>query len=646
MLRSATAIAALAFSSLGAAAPAVAQVMKPAAITADGVPAIPATLAEKLRPYLEARSASAVDWNPVDRSLLVSTRFANVAQLHTVASPLAMRRQITFETDRIGTAAYSKSGDVLLVQKDTGGGEFFQLYTLKDGRLTLLTDGKSRNEFNAWSHDGRLVGYSSTRRNGADSDLYVVDPRDPKTDRLVAQVKGGGWGIADFAPDGRTAVVGEYLSVQKSNLHTLDLATGRLTPLTDPKAQVAWGGARYAPDGTLWVTSDEGSDVQRLGTLDTRTGAFRAVTPPGKWDVDEFEVADDGRFIAYATNEAGIGRLKLLDPKTGRSRDVMGLPQGVVGGISIAPWGAIAVTVSSAGTPGDVFVVDPATLAVTRWTESETGGLDAAKNVAPELVTVKSFDGEAVTGFLYRPDVKKFPGKRPLLIDIHGGPEGQTRPSYRGAANYYLNELGIALFYPNVRGSSGFGKRFIALDNGPFKREDSVQDIGAFLDRFAADPRIDAGRVGVQGGSYGGYMCYASAIRYGARLKGAQCTVAISNFVTFLENTQSYRRDLRRVEYGDERDPAQKAKLIAISPMTRVNEIKIPLLVVTGANDPRVPKSEAAQLVAAVRRNGGTAWHIVAADEGHGYAKKENRDYSTLAVLTFWQQYLLGEKAQ
>ncbi|QNE32873.1 S9 family peptidase [Sphingomonas sp. NBWT7] len=646
MLRSATAIAALGFSSLGAIAPAAAQVAKPAAITADGVPAIPATLAEKLRPYLEARSAGAVDWNPVDRSLLISTRFANVAQLHTVASPLAMRRQITFETDRIGTAAFSKSGDVLLVQKDTGGGEFFQLYTLKDGRLTLITDGKSRNEFNAWSHDGRLVGYSSTRRNGADSDLYVVDPRDPKTDRLVAQVKGGGWGIADFAPDGRTAVVGEYLSVQKSNLHMLDLATGRLTPLTDPKAQVAWGGARYAPDGTLWVTSDEGSDVQRLGTLDTRTGAFRAVTPPGKWDVDEFDIADDGRFIAYATNEAGIGRLKLLDPRTGRSRDVTGLPQGVVGGISIAPWGAIAVTVSSAGTPGDAFVVDPATLAVTRWTESETGGLDTAKNVTPELVTVKSFDGEAVTGFLYRPDARKFPGKRPLLIDIHGGPEGQTRPSYRGAANYYLNELGIALFYPNVRGSSGFGKRFIALDNGPFKREDSVQDIGAFLDRFAADPRIDAGRVGVQGGSYGGYMCYASAIRYGARLKGAQCTVAISNFVTFLENTQSYRRDLRRVEYGDERDPAQKAKLIAISPMTRVDEIKIPLLVVTGANDPRVPKSEADQLVAAVRRNGGTAWHIVAADEGHGYAKKENRDYSTLAVLTFWQQYLLGGKAQ
>ncbi|WBH15215.1 S9 family peptidase [Sphingomonas radiodurans] len=641
MLRSVTCAVALAIS-----VPVVAQVAKPAAITADGVPAIPAALADTLRPYLEARSAAGVGWSPVDRSLLISTRFANVAQLHTVATPLAMRRQITFEADRIGNASYSKTGDVLLVQKDIGGGEFFQLYTLKDGRLNLITDGKSRNEFNAWSHDGRLVGYTSTRRNGTDSDLYVVDPRDPKSDRLVAQVKGGGWAIADFAPDGRSAVVGEYLSVQKSNLYMLDLASGALTPLTDPKAQVSWSDAQYAPDGTLWVTGDQGSDVQRLGTLDTKTGKFRPVTPPGKWDVEEFEIAEDGAFIAYVTNEAGIGKLKLLDPKTGQARDVTGLPRGVVGGISIAPWGAIAVTVTSAGTPGDVFVVDPASLAVTRWTQSETGGLDATKNVAPELITVKSFDGEAVTGFLYRPDPAKFSGKRPLLIDIHGGPEGQVRPSYRGSANYYLNELGIALFYPNVRGSSGFGKRFVSLDNGPFKREDSVKDIGAFLDLFDKDAAIDAGKVGVQGGSYGGYMCYASAIRYGARLKGAQCTVAISNFVTFLENTQSYRRDLRRVEYGDERDAKQKAQLIAISPMTRVNEIKVPLLIVTGANDPRVPKSEADQLVAAVRGNGGTAWHIVAADEGHGYAKKENRDYSALAVLTFWKRYLLGETGQ
>jgi dipeptidyl aminopeptidase/acylaminoacyl peptidase len=617
----------------------------PAAITADGVPAIPLALAEKVRPYLESRAATAVDWNPVDRSLLVTTRFANVAQLHTVAAPLAMRRQITFEADRVSSGHYSPNGDVLVVQKDVGGGEFFQLYTLKDGRLSLLTDGKSRNTFGAWSRDGKLVGYSSTRRNGTDTDLYVMDPRDPKSDRLVAEVKGGGWSIRDFAPDGTHAVVGNYQSIQKSALYDLDLASGKLTPITDPKATVAWGEAHYAPDGTLWVTSDQGADVQRLGTLDAK-GKFTPIADSPKWDVDDFDIAEDGSFLVFDVNEAGLSRVKVMDLKTRAVRDITALPAGVVAGLSVAPWGTIAATVSGATTPGDVFAIDPATLAVTRWTASETGGLDPAVNRTPELVEVKSFDGKTVSGFLYRPDSAKFPGKRPLIVDIHGGPEGQERPSFAGSANYYINELGIALFFPNVRGSSGYGKTFVGLDNGPFKREDSVRDIGAFLDRLSADPTIDAQKIGVQGGSYGGYMCYASAIRYGARLKGANCIVAISNFVTFLENTQSYRRDLRRVEYGDERDPKQRAKLIAISPMTRVKELTIPLLVQTGANDPRVPKSEADQMVAAVRANGRQAWHIVAADEGHGFAKKANRDYAFLAELTFWQNNLLGDANQ
>ena len=640
------ALGAIATPVLAQAQQAASAVPIPAAITADGVPAIPQSLAEATRPYREVRSAAVVGWNPADRSLLVTTRFANVAQLHTIAFPLAMRRQISFESDRVSSGAYSPKGDVLVVQKDAGGGEFFQLYTLKNGRLSLVTDGKSRNEFGAWNREGTLAGYSSTRRNGADSDLYVVDPRDPKTDRLVAQVKGGGWSIVDFAPGGGHAVVGNYLSVQKSVLYDLDLASGTLTPITDPAAEVAWGGAHYAPDGTLWVVSDAGSDFQRLGTLDPKTRAFTPVAPEPKWDVEDFAMPDDGRFIAYTTNEAGLSRLKLLDPKTRTVRTVTGLPAGVIGALRVAPWGAIAVTVSGAQTPGDTYVVDPATLAVTRWTASETGGLDPATNAAPELVSVKSFDGLEVSGFLYRPDATKFPGRRPLIIDIHGGPEGQERPYYNGAANYYVDQLGIALFYPNVRGSTGYGKRFVSLDNGPFKREDSVKDIGAFLTRLSADPAIDPRRIGVEGGSYGGYMCYASAIRYGAQLKGALCTVAISSFVTFLENTQSYRRDLRRVEYGDERDPKQRAKLIEISPMTRVKELRIPLLVVTGANDPRVPKSEADQMVAAVRANGGPAWHIVAADEGHGYAKKENRDYSYLAGLTFWQANLLGGAAK
>lgn len=616
----------------------------PAAIVADGTPPVPLSLAAATRPYLESRAAAFTGWNPRTRAALVTTRFGNTAQLHEVAQPMGMRRQLSFEADRIAGASYAKRrGDVLVVQKDVGGSEFWQLYTLSQGRLTLLTDGRSRNEMGPWSHDGRWLAYSSTRRNGTDSDLYVIDPRDPKSDRRVAVVKGGGWSIRDWSPDGRRAVVGEYVSVNKTNLYLMDVATGRMTPIGDPSHPIAYGGVRFAANGTLWVTSDEGSDFQRLGTLDPATGRFAPVAPEPRWDVEDFDLSDDGRTVAYAVNEAGVSRLKLLDVATRRVRAVP-LPAGVIAGLEWSPWGTLGFTMTSARSPADTYALDPATLAVTRWTQSETGGLDAARNVLPELVEVKSFDGEPVSGFLYRPDPTRFPGKRPLIVDMHGGPEGQSTPGFLGRNNYLLNELGIALFYPNVRGSTGFGKRFVALDNGPFKREDSVRDIGAFLDRLAADPRIDPKRIAETGGSYGGYLCYAVAIRYGERLRAANCVVAISNWVTFLQNTQSYRRDLRRVEYGDERVPEQRAKLLEISPLTRAKELRIPLMVVTGGNDPRVPPSEANQMVAAVRANGVTAWHLLARDEGHGYAKKENQDYQFWTALQFWQANLLGGK--
>ncbi|WP_114950880.1 S9 family peptidase [Sphingosinicella terrae] len=620
-----------------------AAVPKPAALVADGIPPVPAELARATRPYMEYRTAGFAGWHPRDRSMLIATRFANTSQLHRVAMPMGARTQISFEEEPV-SGSWSPAGDVLVARRDTGGNEFYQLYRLDDGRFHLLTDGRSRNNLSAWSQDGRLIAYSSTRRNGTDSDLYVMDPRDPSTDRRVAEVEGGGWAILDFSPDNARAIVVEYISVTKSNLHLLDLATGAMTPVGDHDRDVAFGGALFARDGTLWVTSDEGSEFQRLGRLDVASGRFTPVVADLEWDVDSFDIAPDGSFVAFVANEAGMSRLRLLDPATGRTRLVEGLPAGLIGGLEIAPWGDIGLTFTSARSAADAYSVDPRTLAVTRWTQSETGGLDPDVNVEPELVEVRSFDGERVSGFLYRPDAARFPGPRPLIVSIHGGPEAQARPGFLGRNNYLLNELGVALFLPNVRGSTGYGKRFVGLDNGPAQRENSVRDIGAFLDRLAADPALDRNRIAVTGGSYGGYMCYASAILYGERLKAANCIVAISNFVTFLENTQSYRRDLRRVEYGDE--CTEREALLRISPLTRVNELDIPLMVVTGANDPRVPASEADQIVQAVRSQGRTAWHLLGQNEGHGFARKENADYQFWTSLMFWQQHLLGEGAR
>jgi dipeptidyl aminopeptidase/acylaminoacyl peptidase len=460
---------------------------------------------------------------------------------------------------------------------------------------------------------------------------------------MVLKATGGGWQIRDFSADGKTALVGQSLSVSETNLFELDLETGLRRRIGEGESKRYYRGGQYDPQGRIWVVSDAGSEFQRLGLLDRATGRFTPVTSETRWDVEFFEVSQDGSFVAFVTNEAGISRLHILDVQSGTSRKADELPQGMVTNLDVAPWGEVAVTISSARYPLDAFSVDPRTLRVTQWTASETGGLDPSRNVEPETVTIKSFDGLPISGFLYRPDPARFPGARPLIIDIHGGPEAQARPIYQFGKNYLLNELGLAIFYPNPRGSTGFGKTFVDLDNGPFRREDALKDIGAFINALRKDPRISADRIGVTGGSYGGYMCYASSIHFGTRLRGAVCEVAVSNIVTVLESMESYRRDLRRPEYGDERDPAQRAKLIAISPLTRASEIRIPLMVVTGANDPRVPKSEADQMVGAVRANGHEVWHLVATNEGHGFTKKENDDYRFWTTLLFWQRHLLKD---
>ncbi|WP_296722273.1 prolyl oligopeptidase family serine peptidase [Erythrobacter sp.] len=614
----------------------------PAAMTAEEMPPIPLTLAERARPYLESRGASFAGWDPNNRAVMISTRFANVSQLHRVEAPMGARTQISFEAEPVRGSYAPTKGDVIIVGKDRGGDEYYQIYSLKDGRLTLLTDGKSRNQLNTWSNDGELLGYSSTRRNGVDSDLYVMNPRDPASARMVHQSTGGGWFLTGFAPDKRTAYVADYNSVQDVDLYTLDLATGAMAPIGDPAAEAAFGGLTVAPDGTLWITSDLGSDFQQLGRLDPASGEFTAVSRE-TWDVDGFDLSADGTTIAYVVNEAGTDRLRLMDVASGKVTKVDALPAGQIGGVEFAPWGEIGFSFSSAKSAADVWSLDPATMQLTRWTQSETGGLDPSVNVEPRIVTTKSFDGLEVSGLLYLPDPAKFAGPRPLIVRVHGGPEGQSTAGFMGSTNYYLNELGIGIFYPNVRGSTGYGKTFVSLDNGPFKREDSVRDMDALIDAVRADPAVDAARVGLAGGSYGGYMCYAAAVQLKDKLTATQCTVAISNFVSFLENTNPYRQDLRRVEYGDERDPVQRAKLTEISPLTRVDEIAKPMFVITGANDPRVPKSEADQMVAAIRANGGEAWHLVAADEGHGFRKKDNTDYAFLSQLMFWEEHLLGE---
>jgi dipeptidyl aminopeptidase/acylaminoacyl peptidase len=601
----------------------------PAAIVREGVPEIPAVEADVVRPYGEFRTAAFLGWHETTGAVLIATRFGATPQLHLVARPEGARRQITFQGEPILSGGFApKLGDVLVFSQDRGGDEFLQFYRLAqdDERPTLITDGKSRNTALVWSGDGALIAYSTTRRNGADTDIHVMDPRKPETDRRVFQMTGGGWRVTDWSANKAFVLIEQRLSANESNLFLGDVATGKTTLLVGQAkdrraARIANTDARFMAGSVVFLT-DRFDEFVRLARVNPATGEISRLSTDQKWDVEEFDVDPEGARIAYVLNEAGVSRLRLLDVGTGATQTADSVPDGVISGVRFGPMDQVAFSLTSARIPGDVFTVAIQGLGLERWTRSETGGLQPINFALPQLVAVNSFDGLEVSGFLYRPDPQVFPGKRPLIIDIHGGPEAQVRPTFRGRMNYLVNQLGIAVFYPNVRGSTGYGKSFLAADNG-FKRMDSVKDIGAFLAALRADAAIDANRIAVTGGSYGGFMTLAAMIEYGDQLRAGLEAVGITHFVTFLENTQAYRRDLRRVEYGDERDPKMRKFLDSISPLTNAKRIKLPLMVVTGANDPRVPASEADQIIAAVRANGGEAWHVLAKNEAMASSAKK-----------------------
>ena len=623
-------------------------VLRPGAnLVAEGIPPIPASIASEVRRYTEFRSANLVDWHPTRRELLISTRFGNAPQLHAVKSPGGARTQLTFSDEPIVAARYQPGeGQYFVFRRDNGGDEFGQLYRydVHDGRVTLLTDGgRSQNSVGVWSNSGDRLAYTTTRRNGADRDIHVMDPARPGSDRAVLQVSGGGWEVDDWSPDDRNLLVIETLSIARSNLWLVNAATGEKTALSAPTDDASYQFAQFSGDGKgAYVTTDRGGEFLRLAYLDLATRALTPLTHGIDWDVENFEVSPDGATVAFVTNEAGVSRLHLLDTRTRRSRDVAGVPTGVITALLWHPAGnEVAFTVTSARSASDVYSLTVRSGQVTRWTESELGGLVASELSEPELIRWTSFDGIEITGFQYDPPAR-FTGKRPVIVNIHGGPESQTRPGFIGRSNFWLNELGVAIIYPNVRGSTGYGKTFVGLDNGT-NREDSVRDIGALLDWIATRPNLDASRVMVTGGSYGGYMTLAVATMYSDRIRCAVDIVGISNYNTFLKNTESYRRDLRRAEYGDERDPAIAAFFERTAPLNNAERIGKPLFVVQGGNDPRVPRTESEQMVARVKKNGTPVWYLMAADEGHGFAKKSNADFQFYATVMFVKQYLLGE---
>ena len=624
-------------------------------LKAENIPPIPAALVVKVAPYTEFKPTTAVSWHPKERELIVARRAGNVTQLHRVAKPGDEPRQLTDFAEPVRFGLYwPKAPDTLVYSRDTGGDEQQQLYRLDANGATpaLLTDATRKNTSAGLTHARDFLLLESTdvdkagKRENPTLDLSLLDPLDPAKSRKLATLPGTGWGDYTFSFDDKRVAMVEYISVNESYVWLMDVSSGERRrvlppPGAKPAQPISSGDLNFARDGKgLFLATDRDGEFRKLAYLELATGKLDYFGERGNWDVEAVALSPDGRTLAVITNEAGIGVLRLYDAQTRRALPRPPLPIGSARGLI---WHEnsrdLAISVNSARSPSDVYAIDVQENRVTRWTESKVAGLDAAQFRNAEPIEWKSFDGRTIGGFIVRP-AAKFAGKRPVIVSIHGGPEGQARPGFLGRQNYFIDELGIALIEPNVRGSTGYGKTFVALDNG-MKREDSVKDIGSLFDWIRTQPDLDASRILVEGGSYGGYMVLAVATNFPDRIAGAIDVVGVANFVSFLENTESYRRDLRRVEYGDERDPAMRAFLAKISPVNNADKIKAPLFVVQGKNDPRVPYTEAEQIVAAARKNNVPVWYLIADNEGHGFARKANADFLFYAMIAFVEQRLL-----
>lgn len=617
------------------------------ALILENVPVTPPAVRERLRQYSFTRGAAFLDFTP-DGGMLISTRFGDAAQIHKVAAPLGARTQLTFYDDRVagGDVRPGGSGGFIFL-KDSGGDEYYQGWWSDptNGRVRSFTEAGTRNLSMVWSRDGGRVAWSRATRESGDYDILVADPADPSSRRVVHEGTGA-LSVLDWSPKGDRLLLSQYISIAKSRLFLLEIGGG-LTELT-PDLDVSYSGGEFTADGRAVITTtDEGSEFSRLATIDLATGARTVLTPDLDWDVEGFDLSPDGRTLAYAVNAGGASQLRLMDVRNRRGLRAPDLPPGVIGGLG---WDAagrnLAITLNSAVSPSDVHVYSLRTRALTRWTASEIGGLDPARFAQPKLVRFPTFDSASggpkeITAWVYEPAT---PGPHPVVIDIHGGPEGQSRPTFNSRIQHWVNELGIAVVLPNVRGSTGYGKTFVSLDNGT-RRLDSVKDIGALLDWLAASPqRFDASRVAAYGGSYGGYMVYAAMVMFPDRFAAGVDIVGIGNLRTFLENTSGYRRDLRRPEYGDERDPAVRAWMEETAALNNVGRIRRPMFLIHGANDPRVPVSEAEAMVKALRAGGLDPWLMIARDEGHGFAKKPNQDAQREAEALFFEK-TLGLKA-
>ncbi|HEV8486988.1 MAG TPA: prolyl oligopeptidase family serine peptidase [Blastocatellia bacterium] len=618
-------------------------------IIAEGIPKIPALLRMSVNRYRSFYSSSLLGWDPIKRAVIISKYQLSSLQAAVVTAPGESPAFFSRFPEGIRYIYYHPGGKYFIYRKDVNGNEVHQIYRydIESHTSTLLTDGQSRNYYPIWSNSGQWLMYSSTRRNGKDMDVYAVNPLEPKSDHLVAKTDGTDWAAFDWSPDDRKVILSDYKSADETYLWLADVATGEKTLLTPRtgREKTSYGGfAQFSRDGRgIYITTDRDSEFRRLAYLDLKTKKTRYLTNDINWDVEEFQLSPDRTQLAFVVNEDGKGRLHMIDTTTGKEQP---LPEPAIGLVSSLSWHRngrdLGFVFTSWRNPGEAYSVDTKTGKIERWTRG-FNAIDTESFSEPQQIKWTSFDGRMISGYLVRPP-EKFAGKRPVIIDLHGGhgpPFAQFRPGFRGEDNYCINELGIAAIYPNVRGSSGYGKAFMRLDNG-YGREGATRDIGALLDWIKTQPYLDSERVLVQGSSYGGYLALSAAASYNDRISATLSYLGPTSLVLQLEN-DLLPADEMREEYGDERDPKMRTFLEKIAPLNNCDKIRKPVFIIQGKNDRRVPYKAADQMVAALKKQGTPAWYLLAVDEGHGFASPRTYEYMFLAKVIFARNHLLND---
>ena len=600
--------------------------------------------------YLNIRSAFGPSMGPDGEQCCFRLNTTGTPQLWTLTGPQKWPQQRTFFDERVTFGSFSPERPEIIFGKDEGGNERTQFHRLDltDGQIHHLTDhSEAKHRWGGWSHDGEQFAFTSNRRDESVFDVYVQD-RDATGDEAELVYEGDGWlSLAGWSPDDSRLIVSQAYSGYDQDLYVLEIASGEIEHLTPNEGPVRYNSPSWGPDGeNIYLVTDRETDTLRLERLDVSTGEFTVVETVGtdhhdrdEWNVAGLAVDEDSRRIVYGRNVEGYTEWttgELTGPDRIDPFPEPDLPQGISGGISFDPDGErFAVTATSSTDNANIYVVDITTGESTRWTDAPTAGIPRETFVAPELVHYPTFDDRTIPAFFSLPDTDTGSGETPVIVDIHGGPESQRRPSF-SSVKQYLVAHGYGVFEPNVRGSAGYGKTYAALDDVE-NRMDSVRDIKAAVEWLGDHPAVDNDRIVAMGGSYGGFMVLSAMTEFPELWAAGVDIVGIANFVTFLENTGEWRRELREAEYGSLAE--DREFLESISPINNVDSIASPLFVLHGENDPRVPVGEAEQIVEALETQGVPVRKLIFDDEGHGLTKLENRIEAYRAVVDFLSEH-------